>query len=243
VQPDVLPQPNVRACVRGHNATIGVQAVLLVTGYMRLRIADIARMHGPVSRQAVAVREFYGCEHYAFGNDLLEADVLRVSERWRTRAAQSAHLIGDHMVDFNIAMRAASVVATEVESYEEGVVRRLLQIPATSFRPEREEKSMVIVMGQIKFAGGEIEHLRLELGAMIIATRAEDGCQLYAFSRDVLDPDTLHIAERWRDRAALDAHFTTAHMDRFNSVLAAAKVESIVVRAYDTAGERVLLER
>jgi quinol monooxygenase YgiN len=217
--------------------------VLLVTGFMRLRGADIARMQGPISRQAAAVREFHGCEHYAFGNDLLEADVLRVSERWRSRTAQSAHLIGDHMVDFNIAMRAASVVGTEVESYEDGIVRRLLQIPATSFRPEREERSMVIVMGQIKFASGEIERLRLELGAMIIATRVEDGCQLYAFSRDVIDPDTLHIAERWRDRAALEAHFATPHMATFNAALETAKVESVVVQAYDAAGEWVLRER
>jgi quinol monooxygenase YgiN len=210
---------------------------------MRLRGADIARMQGPISRQAIAVREFHGCEHYAFGNDLLEADVLRVSERWRTRVAQSAHLVGDHMVGFNIAMRAASVVATEVESYHGGIVRRLLQIPATSFRPEREEKSMVIVMGQVKFASGEIERLRLDMGTQIIATRAEEGCQLYAFSRDVIDPDLLHIAERWRDPAALDAHFATPHMAAFGAVLESAKIESLLVTAYDSTGERVLMER
>jgi quinol monooxygenase YgiN len=217
--------------------------VLLVMGYMRVRSNDIARLQGPIARQTAAVREFHGCEHYAFGIDLLEPDLLRITERWRTRTAQSAHLIGDHMVEFNIGMRAANVVATEVESYENGMVRRLLQIPATSFRPEREEKAMVIVMGRVKLGAGEIDRLRGDMETQIRATRAEDGCLLYAFSRDVIDPDVLHISERWRDPAALDAHFATPTMAAFNAVLGTAKIESLLVTAYDSAGERVLMER
>ncbi len=190
---------------------------------------------------APTVREFSGCEHYAFGHDLLEPDLLRISERWRTRTAQSAHMIGNHMVEFNIDMRAASIVATELESYENGTVRRLMQIPATSFRAEREEKAMVIVMGRAKFGPGEIDRLHGDMETQIRLTRAEDGCLLYAFSRDVLEPDVLLIAERWRDQAAIDAHFATPHMATFNKVLGAAKVESLLVTAYDTAGERVLM--
>jgi len=215
--------------------------VLLVMGFMRVRTSDIARLQAPISRIASATREFHGCDHYAFGHDLLEPDLLRISERWRTRAAQSAHLIGNHMVEFNIDMRAASVVATEVDSYENGTVRRLLQIPATSFRAEREEKAMVIVMGRAKLGPGEIDRLHADMEAQILATRAEDGCMLYAFSRDVLDPNTLHIAERWRDQAAIDAHFAAPHMAAFNKLLATAKVESLLVTAYDSAGERVLM--
>jgi len=212
-------------------------------GYMRVRGADIARLQGPISRLATAVREFHGCNHYAFGHDLIEPDLLRISEIWRARTAQSAHLIGDHMVEFNIAMRAASVVATEVDSYENGMVRRLMQIPATSFRPEREEKTMVIVMGRAKFGPGEIDRLHSAMETQIAATRAEDGCLSYAFARDVIDRDVLHIAERWRDQAAIDAHFATPHMAAFGAALGAAKVESLLVTAYDSTGERVLMER
>lgn len=215
--------------------------MLLVMGFMRVRSADIARLQGPISRMAAAANEFHGCDHFAFGHDLLEPDLLRVSERWRSRTAQSAHLIGNHMVDFNIDMRAASVVATEIDSYENGMVRRLLQIPATSFRPEREEKAMVIVMGRAKFGPGEIERIRDAMETQILATRAEDGCLAYAFSRDVLDPDVMHIAERWRDQAAIDTHFATPQMAAFTKVLGSAKVESLLVTAYDSTGERVLM--
>ena len=217
--------------------------MLLVTGYLRVRMNDIERLRGPISRQVGAVREFYGCEDYSFGIDLLEPDLLRVAERWRTRAAQAAHLIGDHMVEFNIAMRAANVVATSVDSYEGGIVRRLLQIPATSFRPEREERELVMVMGTVKFASGELDQILPEIKAQVTATRAEDGCQLFAFSRDMLGSDTLHIAERWRDRDALTAHFDAPHMTAFNAAISRAKPQSMLVKSYDTTGERVLVER
>ena len=109
-------------------------------------------------------------------------DLLRVAERWRTRAAQSAHLIGDHMVEFNIGMRAGNVVATAIDSYEAGVVRRLLQIPAVSFRPEREDREMAVVLGSARFATGEIDRLMSIFETELAATRAEEGCDLYAFS-------------------------------------------------------------
>ena len=92
-------------------------------GYMRVRSTDIARLRGPIARQTTAVREFHGCEHYGFGIDVLEPDLLRVSERWRTRAAQSAHMIGDHMVEFNIGMRAASATRSRMSHASENRIR------------------------------------------------------------------------------------------------------------------------
>jgi len=89
---------------------------------------------------ALAKREFTGCDDYAFDHDMLEPDLLRISERSRPRTAQSAHMVGNHMAEFNNDMRAASVVATEIESCKNAIVRRLLQMPATSLRAEREEK-------------------------------------------------------------------------------------------------------
>jgi quinol monooxygenase YgiN len=217
--------------------------VLLVMGYLRVRGADIARLRAPVERLSASVREFHGCEHYSFGMDILEPELLRVAERWRTRAAQSAHLVGDHMVDFNIGMRAARVVAASVSSYENGTVRRLMEIPASSFRGERVDKDLVVVTGSVQTARGEIERLLPDLVTLTRATRAEDGCELYAFARDLLDPQLLHLSEQWRDGTALAAHLATPHVAAFNAILAAAKIEAMNVKAYEGDEERVLIER
>jgi quinol monooxygenase YgiN len=37
-------------------------------------------------------------------------------------------------------------------------------------------------------------------------SRAEDGCEEYVMAADPLDPARVVLSERWRDRAALDAH-------------------------------------
>ena len=37
-------------------------------------------------------------------------------------------------------------------------------------------------------------------------SRAEDGCEEYVMAADPMEPDRVVLSERWRDRAALDAH-------------------------------------
>jgi quinol monooxygenase YgiN len=100
---------------------------------------------------------------------------------------------------------------------------------------------MVIVMGTCKMAPGEIDRLKDAMRAQREATRAEAGCQHYAFSRDVLDPDLLHIAERWDSNDAIAAHFKAPHMAIFNTALGAAKILSLSVKAYDEHGVRTLM--
>ncbi len=100
---------------------------------------------------------------------------------------------------------------------------------------------MVIVMGTAKVGAGDLDRLNDAMHAQLKATRAEDGCEHYSFARDVLDPDLLHIAERWRDNDALAMHFTQPHMAVFNAAMAKVTVTAISVKAYDENGVRTLI--
>lgn len=100
---------------------------------------------------------------------------------------------------------------------------------------------MIIVMGTIKAAAGEIDRLHDALKEQMAATQAEDGCELYVFSRDVTNPNCLLISERWRDNEALAAHSKSPHMAVFNRAIGAAKIESVSVKAYDVSGVRNLI--
>ena len=91
---------------------------------------------------------------------------------------------------------------------------------------------MIMVTGTARFAAGEIERLRDAFAANIAATRAEDGCDHYAYAVDVGDPDLLHISERWRDEDAIEAHMKAPHMATFMGVLGAARIEALSVRMY-----------
>ena len=94
---------------------------------------------------------------------------------------------------------------------------------------------MIIVMGHCRTASGEFDRVTEAMQAQVAATNAEDGCIHYSFGRHVSDPDLLIISERWRDQAAIDAHFKSPHMAAFNAVLGASKVLEIDVKSYDLA--------
>lgn len=71
---------------------------------------------------------------------------------------------------------------------------------------------MIIVLGSFRLPVENFAAARPMMEKVIAATRAEDGCILYAYSRDTIDAGLVRVAEKWRDRAALDAHFRTEHM-------------------------------
>jgi quinol monooxygenase YgiN len=91
---------------------------------------------------------------------------------------------------------------------------------------------MIIVKGEVRFGDGEIERLKPDFAANIKATRAEPGCALYSYAVDVIDPNLLHVAEEWSSEEAIDAHMQSPHMGALSAALAAARLESIRVDAY-----------
>src|ERR1700754_4990184 len=95
------------------------------------------------------------------------------------------------------------------------------------------EGTMIIVKGEARFADGEIARLKDAFAANIAATRAEDGCEGYAYAVDIGDSNLLHVAEQWRDQAACDAHMSAPHMAELMGALGGAKLESIHVSAYE----------
>ena len=100
---------------------------------------------------------------------------------------------------------------------------------------------MIIVTGTARFGAGEIERLNEAMAANVAATRAEDGCDHYSYAVDIAEPDLLHISERWRDEAAIEAHMASAHMATFMAVLGEARIEALSVRMYRADFVRTLL--
>ena len=79
---------------------------------------------------------------------------------------------------------------------------------------------MLIVVADAVVTAANRARLNEVAAAMITASRAEEGCQGYAYSWDLLEPDRLRVIELWTDEAALRFHFKTAHMAAFQKALA-----------------------
>ena len=79
---------------------------------------------------------------------------------------------------------------------------------------------MIIIMGTVRIPESAIDRVRPAMETMLAASRAEDGCHTYNYAQDVLDPCVIHVSERWRDRAALKAHFESPHMAQWRAASA-----------------------
>ena len=71
---------------------------------------------------------------------------------------------------------------------------------------------MLLIVGTIRLPAILLDAARPSMAFMVAASRAEVGCLEYSYAEDVLDPGLIHVKERWRDRAALDEHFKSAHI-------------------------------
>lgn len=69
--------------------------------------------------------------------------------------------------------------------------------------------NIVIVTGDIVAAPGKLDALFAETRAHSVRSRAEPGCLSHDCFQDPDNPDRIVFIERWRDEAALAAHFRT----------------------------------
>ncbi|MEQ1952995.1 putative quinol monooxygenase [Mesorhizobium sp. CN2-181] len=76
---------------------------------------------------------------------------------------------------------------------------------------------MLLITGTFRIRPEKLAEARPVMQAMILASRAEDGCLGYAYAIDLLDDGLVHVVEHWRDQAALDAHFASAHIARWRA--------------------------
>lgn len=100
---------------------------------------------------------------------------------------------------------------------------------------------MIIVNGSVRFGAGEIDRLRDSMARNVEATRAEDGCEHYAYAVDISDPNLLHVSERWRDDSAIERHMASPHMGAFMAEIGASKFEAISIKAYEASFLRNVL--
>ncbi|KUR80389.1 putative quinol monooxygenase [Novosphingobium sp. Fuku2-ISO-50] len=93
---------------------------------------------------------------------------------------------------------------------------------------------MILVIGTFRIPPENLA-LALPLAERVVhATRAEDGCIAYSYAQDLLDPGLIHVSEKWRDRAALDAHFKTAHMQAWITERASLALHDRAIRVFES---------
>jgi len=78
---------------------------------------------------------------------------------------------------------------------------------------------MILVTGIVTARPDTIDAMLAAARTHVHRSRSEDGCISHHVSVDANDPLILHFVERWRDGAALKAHFRVAESRAFWALL------------------------
>jgi quinol monooxygenase YgiN len=98
----------------------------------------------------------------------------------------------------------------------------------------------LIIAGTVRVPAENLDRFRPHMIAMMTASRAEDGCRAYGYAEDVAEPGLIHVFEVWRDQAAIDAHFATAHMGDWRAAWPQFGVSDRRLTVYEIASQRDL---
>ncbi len=74
---------------------------------------------------------------------------------------------------------------------------------------------MISVIAKIPVKEGKIEDAIQAFKELMVHVAKEEGTVMYTLNQAKSNPNTLVIMERYRDKAALDAHSTSAHFKAF----------------------------
>lgn len=98
---------------------------------------------------------------------------------------------------------------------------------------------MLLIVGTVRLPPENLEYARPAMLAMVQASRAEAGCLEYGYAEDVFVPGLIHVKELWSDQAALDAHFTSAHIQVWRAAWPALEIGDRDLRVYEVGQPRV----
>jgi len=92
--------------------------MLIMTGTYRVPPRNLAAARPHMAAMIAASRAERGCLHYSYGEDVLEAGLIHVSERWTDRESLAAHGRAAHMAAWRAAWPALGIGERDLVLYE-----------------------------------------------------------------------------------------------------------------------------
>lgn len=90
----------------------------------------------------------------------------------------------------------------------------------------------ITISARVEVDPGRLDDYLAAAGALIEPTRAEPGCQIYAFARDIQQPNLVWISEQWASEGDLARHLASPHVTTFLQRVADIPLLSMEARQY-----------
>ncbi|MFV0277581.1 MAG: putative quinol monooxygenase [Parahaliea sp.] len=94
---------------------------------------------------------------------------------------------------------------------------------------------MLAIIAKVTLGAGSVDDYIAAAQPLVAPTLEEPGCQWYAMSRDICDPNVIWISEQWESQEHLFAHLRTAHIKNFIEVTSRMEVLSLEARQYEVS--------
>lgn len=92
--------------------------MILVIGTVRLAEGAFEKLLPAAKTMMEATRKEDGCIQYLYTQDLIEADVFHVTEKWRDRPALAAHFETPHMQVWRAAIGEVGLLERDLRAFE-----------------------------------------------------------------------------------------------------------------------------
>jgi quinol monooxygenase YgiN len=98
-----------------------------------------------------------------------------------------------------------------------------------------EEEKMLVLHAFIKVDPNQREEYLGHARQVMEGSKAEEGCNSYHLYEDTLMPNNFVMVEEWKDTAALEYHFGTAHYKAFKEATVGMVVEPPQLVKYEVS--------
>lgn len=94
--------------------------MIIVSGEFRFPPAQVANAREAMACVVAATRAENGCLGYSYAEDVLDPGLIRVFEKWESRAALDAHFATQHMADWKAEREAFGLSGRAISMCEAG---------------------------------------------------------------------------------------------------------------------------
>jgi quinol monooxygenase YgiN len=98
--------------------------MIIVTGAVRFGNGEIERLRSALTGNVEASRKEAGCEAYSYAIDLVEPNLLRITEMWRDEAALDVHT--KKLAELMAPLEGAKIEAMSVTAYEASYLKNII---------------------------------------------------------------------------------------------------------------------
>jgi quinol monooxygenase YgiN len=100
--------------------------MIIVKGEVRFGEGDIARLKPAFEKNIAASRAEPGCARYGYSVDLIDPNLLHVTEEWSSEAAIDLHMQSAHMGELMAALGTATIEAIRIDAYDAHFLRNIM---------------------------------------------------------------------------------------------------------------------